>query len=104
MVSILSNTRAGRILRRDLTGPSGRASTYRHLSAPSGTRQWHAGQITWLQGQFPGQSTMALVALEPDPERRQGRLFPNGNDWRGSQVRTAFEAILTRAGITCFRF
>lgn len=45
-----------------------------------------------------------LIALEPDAQRRQGRVFPEGNDRRGSQVRTAFEAALTRAGITGFRF
>jgi integrase len=46
----------------------------------------------------------ALIALEPDPSRRQGRVFPAGNDRRGSQIRTAFEAALVRAGITGFRF
>lgn len=46
----------------------------------------------------------ALLALEPAAERRQGRLFPPGNDRRGSQIRTAFEAALARAGITGFRF
>jgi integrase len=46
----------------------------------------------------------ALIALEPDPDRRRGRVFPAGNDRRGSQIRTAFEAALTRAGITGFRF
>jgi integrase len=46
----------------------------------------------------------ALIALQPDPERRHGRLFPNGNDRRGSQIRTAFELALTRAGIAGFRF
>jgi integrase len=53
---------------------------------------------------FAGAVYDALIALEPDPARRQGRLFPNGNDRRGSQVRTAFEAALTRAGIVGFRF
>jgi integrase len=46
----------------------------------------------------------ALIALEPDPDRRHGRVFPSGNDRRGSQIRTAFEVALTRAGITGFRF
>ncbi len=46
----------------------------------------------------------ALIALEPDAARRQGRLFPKGNDRRGSQIRTAFEAALQRAGIKDFRF
>jgi integrase len=46
----------------------------------------------------------ALIALEPDPARRHGRVFPAGNDRRGSQVRTAFEAALVRAGIAGFRF
>jgi integrase len=46
----------------------------------------------------------ALIALEPTLERRQGRVFPAGNDRRGSQIRTAFEAALARAGITGFRF
>lgn len=45
-----------------------------------------------------------LIALEPDPDRRHGRVFPAGNDRRGSQVRTAFAAALARAGITGFRF
>ena len=45
-----------------------------------------------------------LIALEPTLERRQGRVFPAGNDRRGSQIRTAFEAALARAGITGFRF
>ena len=45
-----------------------------------------------------------LIALEPDPEKRRGRVFPAGNDRRGSQIRTAFEAALTLAGITGFRF
>ena len=46
----------------------------------------------------------APIALEPDPARRRGRLFPSGNDRRGSQIRTAFDAALTRAGIGGFRF
>jgi integrase len=46
----------------------------------------------------------ALIALESDADRRHGRLFPNGNDRRGSQIRTAFEAALTRAGIVACRF
>ena len=46
----------------------------------------------------------ALLALEPDPARRQGRIFRPGNDRGGSQIRTAFEAALTRAGIVAFRF
>jgi integrase len=46
----------------------------------------------------------ALIALEPDPERRRGRVFPSGNDRRGSQIRTAFEAALKRAGIVGCRF
>jgi integrase len=45
-----------------------------------------------------------LIALEPEPDRRRGRVFPAGNDRRGSQVRTAFEVALTRASITGFRF
>jgi integrase len=45
-----------------------------------------------------------LIALAPDPARRRGRVFPAGDDRRGSQIRTAFEAALTRAGITGFRF
>jgi integrase len=45
-----------------------------------------------------------LIGLEPDADRRRGRLFPAGNDRRGSQVRTAFEAALARAGIAGFRF
>jgi integrase len=45
-----------------------------------------------------------VIALEPDPERRHGRVFPAGNDRRGSQLRTAFEATLARAGISGFRF
>ncbi len=31
----------------------------------------------------------ALIELEPDSGRRQGRLFPNGNDRRGSPVRAS---------------
>jgi len=46
----------------------------------------------------------ALIALEPDPERRRGRVFPRGNDRRGSQIRTAFELALKRAGIAGCRF
>jgi len=46
----------------------------------------------------------ALIALQPNADRRHGRLFPAGNDRRGSQIRTAFEAALTRAGIKAFRF
>jgi integrase len=46
----------------------------------------------------------ALIALAPDPDQRRGRVFPAGNDRRGSQIRTAFEAALTRAGIRGFRF
>ncbi len=45
-----------------------------------------------------------LVALQPEAELRRGRLFPAGHDRRGSQIRTAFEAALRRAGITGFRF
>jgi integrase len=45
-----------------------------------------------------------LIALEPAPERRQGRLFPTGNDRCGSQTRTAFHMALARAGITGFLF
>jgi integrase len=47
----------------------------------------------------------ALVALEPEPERRVGLLFTkrrNGKAW--GQVRTAFESALRRAKITGFRF
>jgi len=46
----------------------------------------------------------ALIALEPDADRRRGRLFPDRNDRRGSQVRTAFDVALKRAGIAGFRF
>ncbi len=46
----------------------------------------------------------ALIELQPDAAQRHGRLFPNGNDRRGSQIRTAFEAVLKRAGIAGFRF
>lgn len=46
----------------------------------------------------------ALIALEPEAVRRTGRVFPSGNDRRGSQIRAAFEAALTRAGIAGFRF
>jgi integrase len=46
----------------------------------------------------------ALIALQPDATRRVGRLFPTGNDRRGSQIRKAFEKAMTRAGITGFRF
>lgn len=45
-----------------------------------------------------------LLKLEPDPDRRRGRVFPVGSDRRGSRIRTAFEAALARAGITGFRF
>src|SRR5262249_45377658 len=40
-----------------------------------------------------------LIALEPDPERRHGRVFPVGNDRRGSQIRTAFEVACARAAL-----
>lgn len=46
----------------------------------------------------------ALVELEPDAGRRTGRLFPNGNDRRGSQIRVAFDFALKRAGIADCRF
>ncbi len=45
-----------------------------------------------------------LVALEPEADRRRGRVFPAGNDRRGTQIRTAFETALRRGGITGFRF
>jgi len=46
----------------------------------------------------------ALLALEPDPAKREGLLFkkPDGRRW--GQVRTAFETALDRAGIKDFRF
>jgi integrase len=45
-----------------------------------------------------------LIQLCPEASRRVGRLFPPGNDRRGTQMRTAFETALRRAGITAFRF
>jgi integrase len=46
----------------------------------------------------------ALVTLEPDSERRRGRVFPPGNDRNGWQIRKAFEAVLKQAGIAGFTF
>jgi len=45
----------------------------------------------------------ALVALEPDPAKRQGFLFRNG-EARWGKIRTAFELALKRAGIVDFTF
>jgi integrase len=46
----------------------------------------------------------ALTGLEPDPAKREGRVFKrrNGEDW--GQIRTAFEKAVERAGLLDFRF
>lgn len=46
----------------------------------------------------------ALIALEPNPDKRNGSVFKraNGEDW--GQIRTAFEKAVERAGIADFRF
>ena len=46
----------------------------------------------------------ALTALEPDSEKRAGRVFvrKNGEEW--GQIRTAFEKAIERAGLSDFRF
>lgn len=46
----------------------------------------------------------ALIALEPDASQRTGLLFRKRDDRAWGQIRTAFEAALTRAGIAGFRF
>lgn len=45
-----------------------------------------------------------LIALEPDPARRQGLLFRKRDDRAWGQIRRAFETALTKAGIKGFRF
>jgi integrase len=46
----------------------------------------------------------ALIELEPDPEKREGRVFKrkDGSDW--GQIRTGFEKAVERAGLSNFRF
>ena len=46
----------------------------------------------------------ALVALQPDPAKRRGRLFVKKDGRAWGQVRTAFEMALDRAGIKHFTF
>jgi integrase len=46
----------------------------------------------------------ALVALEPDAARRQGRVFARCDGGAWGQVRTAFATALKRGGIEAFRF
>jgi integrase len=46
----------------------------------------------------------ALIALEPDPAKREGALFTRRNGSAWGQIRTAFERALDRAGIQGFRF
>ena len=46
----------------------------------------------------------ALLALEPDPSKREGLLFKKRDGRRWGQVRTAFETALARADIADFRF
>jgi integrase len=46
----------------------------------------------------------ALVALEPDAARRQGRVFARRDGGAWGQVRTAFATALKRGGIEAFRF
>ena len=50
------------------------------------------------------QALAALVSVEPDPDKRSGRVFKraNGEDW--GQIRTAFAAAVTRAALPDFRF
>ncbi len=48
-------------------------------------------------------ATQALLALEPDPQHRQGLLFPNG-DGRPLSIRNAFDTAVKRAGLEGFRF
>jgi integrase len=46
----------------------------------------------------------ALSELEPDPAKREGRVFKrkDGSDW--GQIRTGFEKAVVRAGLSDFRF
>jgi hypothetical protein len=44
----------------------------------------------------------ALIALEPDPKQRLGRLFKKANGAGWERVRTAFELALRRAKIQDF--
>jgi integrase len=46
----------------------------------------------------------ALVALEPDANRRNGRVFAGRHGAAWGQIRTAFASALRRAGIEGFRF
>ncbi len=46
----------------------------------------------------------ALIALEPDPRQRLGRLFKKANGAGWDRIRTAFELALRRAKIQDFRF
>jgi integrase len=46
----------------------------------------------------------ALVAIEPDQDRRSGLVFKRRDGAAWGQIRTAFAAALTRASITGFRF
>jgi integrase len=52
----------------------------------------------------PLNTAAALIAIEPDPEKRVGSVCKrkNGEDW--GQTRTAFEMALERAGFKDFRF
>ena len=46
----------------------------------------------------------ALIELEPDPDKREGRVFKrkDGSEW--GQIRTGFEKAVERAGLSDFRF
>jgi integrase len=46
----------------------------------------------------------ALIALEPDPARRQGLCFRKRDDRAWGQIRTAFENAVRRAGLKDVRF
>ena len=46
----------------------------------------------------------ALVSVEPDTTKREGRVFKQANGENWGQMRTAFENAVERAGLPDFRF
>lgn len=50
------------------------------------------------------QAIEALMSVEPDPARRMGRVFKRSNGKGWGQIRTAFEAAVTRSALPDFRF
>ncbi len=51
-----------------------------------------------------GTAIRALESVEPDPSRREGRVFKQRNGQAWGHIRTAFRNAVARAGLPDFRF